>query len=253
MVEGLMMVLIAIAAADPVALGHRIAQQMHDADAGFGDTSVELTMTLTATDGRTRIRALTWRTLEIADDGDKSLTVFHAPPDIEGTAFLSVGHVNAEDEQWLYLPALKRTKRISAANKTGAFVGSELSYEDLVSDELERYAYRWLRDEACSLGRCHVIERVPHDPESGYSRQEAWIDRTTFRLARIDFYDRHGEHLKTLTFADYRRYRDQFWRAHRLHLTHRSGRTTVLEFNDYSFQTGLSDSDFSPVRLKRTR
>lgn len=254
---GWLLVLALMAPADEItdsARGLAIAEEAHRRDAGFGDTTVTLTMTLSSADGRTRTRRLTWQTLEVVDDGDKALTVFHEPRDIEGTAFLSVTHLEGEDEQWLFLPSLKRVKRISAANKTGAFVGSELSYEDLLSDEVARYDHRWLRDEPCALGQCFVVERVPRDPASGYSRQIVWLDQEHYRPTKTAFYDRKGEHSKTLILDHYQQYQERFWRAQRLHMTnHRNGKSTVLDFGPFEFSTGLSDREFNPAQLKRIR
>ena len=132
----------------PEASGLAIAQEASRRNEGYGDTTVKLVMELRSADGRTRERVLTWKTLEAAQpgEGDKSLTIFHEPRDIAGTGFLSHTHVSGEDDQWLYLPSLKRVKRIASSNKSGSFVGSEFSYEDLLSDEVEKFTYRWLRD-----------------------------------------------------------------------------------------------------------
>ncbi|NIT13503.1 MAG: outer membrane lipoprotein-sorting protein, partial [Candidatus Dadabacteria bacterium] len=93
--------------------------------------------------------------------GDKSITVFDEPRDIEGTALLSHTKILDPDDQWLYLPAVKRVKRISSKNKSGPFVGSEFAYEDLLSQEVDKYNYKWLKDEKCGDLECHVVERYP--------------------------------------------------------------------------------------------
>ena len=135
-------------------------------------------MTLRNKHGETSSRDLSLRTLEVNKPGlgDRSLTVFHKPRDIEGTAFLSHTKILDPDDQWLFLPALKRVKRISSRNKSGPFVGSEFAYEDLVSQEVERYTYKWLRDEACGALTCHVTERYPVYAHSGL-HQAGGMDR----------------------------------------------------------------------------
>lgn len=238
------------------ARGLEIAREADRRDRGFQDSASEILMRLISEDGRVNERRLTWQILENPDpdDGDKSLTLFHEPRDIAGTAFLTHTHIGDEDDQWLYLPALKRVKRIASVNKTSAFMGSELAYEDLLSDEVEKFDYRWLRDEACGEETCFVLERQPSYDDSGYSRQVLWMDQSEYRVHRIDYYDRDGALEKTLTLNDYRRYIDSYWRAHEyLMENHQTGRRTALSFGSYEFQTGLTEQDFDPSALRRLR
>ena len=240
----------------PEARGRAIAAESERRDSSFGDTVTELTMTLTNVEGRERTRRLTWQTLEGTgpNEGDKSLTVFHEPRDIEGTAFLSHTRIDGDDDQWLYLPALKRVKRIASSNKSSAFVGSEFAYEDLLSDEVEKFDYRWLRDEACGDWACFVIERRPRYANSGYSRQVVWIDQEAFRPVKIEYYDRRERLQKTLIVEDYRQYLDRYWRAHIMRMeNHQTQKTTVLSFSTFEFRTGLSERDFDPSVLRRVR
>lgn len=240
----------------PEQRGLEIAEEVDRRDRGFGDSVTEIVMRLISDDGRVNERRLIWQILENPDpqDGDKSLTVFHEPRDIAGTAFLTHTHINEEDDQWLYLPALKRVKRIASVNKTSAFVGSELAYEDLLSDEVEKFDYRWLRDEVCGAETCFVLERRPRYEDSGYSRQVLWMDQSEYRVHRIDYYDLDGMLEKTLTLTDYRVYLGSYWRAHEyLMENHQTDKRTALLFGPYEFQTGLTEGDFDPSALRRLR
>jgi outer membrane lipoprotein-sorting protein len=236
--------------------GRAIAEAAERRNDGFGDSRTELTMTLVNAEGRERKRRLTWQTLEVVEDnqGDQSLTLFHEPRDIEGTAFLSHTRIDRDDDQWLYLPSLKRVKRIASANKSSAFVGSEFAYEDLLSAEVEKFDYRWLREEACGEWECDVVEQRPRYASSGYSKQIVWIDQAEWRPVKTEFYDRKDRHLKTLRLQDYRQYLDRFWRAHTMRMdNHRTQKSTVLEFSEFAFQTGLSARDLDPSALRRMR
>ena len=240
----------------PEQRGTAIATEAQARDSGFGDVSVRLDMTLVSEDGRARNRRLTWKTLEGtgAKEGDKSLTIFHQPRDIEGTAFLTHTKIDESDDQWLYLPALKRVKRIAAANMSSAFVGSELAYEDLLSDEVEKFDYRWLRNEPCGELTCYVLERVPRYEGSGYSRQVLYIDTEAYRTRRVEYFDHQQELLKTLQLQDYEQYLDRYWRARRLEMVnHQSGKSTILEFEDYEFRRGLNEQDLDPAALRHLR
>ena len=113
--------------------GLEIAMEADRRDQGWGDSRADMTMVLRNRQGETSERRIRVRTLEVQGDGDKSMTIFDHPADVKGTAFLSHTHATEADDQWLYLPALKRVKRIASANKSGPFVGSEFAYEDISS------------------------------------------------------------------------------------------------------------------------
>lgn len=240
--------------------GRAIAEETDRRDLGWGDTDVVMQMILRNAEGESSVRDLRLRSLEVPERslGDKSITVFYKPRDIEGTAFLSHTRILDPDDQWLYLPALKRVKRISSKNKSGPFVGSEFAYEDLVSQEVDRYAYKWLRDEACGEAapdrECFVVERTPLYEHSGYTKQISWVDKQDYQPRKLEFYDRKDALLKTLLLRDYRQYQGQYWRTHKMDMVnHQTGKSTTLTFEDYSFKVGLSEDDFEKNRLKRVQ
>jgi Outer membrane lipoprotein-sorting protein len=158
------------------------------------------------------------------------------------------------DDQWLFLPALKRVKRIASDNKSGPFMGSEFAYEDITSQEVEKYKYKYLKDETLDGQDCHVIERYPVDPKSGYTRQVVWIDKREFRNHRIDYFDRKDALLKTLVFRGYQQYLDRYWRSDEMHMVnHQNGKETRLIFDDYRFRPGLTERDFDRASLERAK
>jgi len=244
------------AAEDPLLKGEAVARESDLRDRGFGDSRSALRMILENRQGKQSERLLRIEILEVADenDGDKSLVVFEQPRDIKGTALLSFSHILDPDDQWLYLPALKRVKRISSNNKSGPFMGSEFAYEDISSQELKKFEYKWLRDEPCGESECYVLEQRPLYKNSGYTRQIAWYDKPEYRLQRIDYYDRKDDLLKTLTFSGYQQHLDQYWRAHDMYMVNQqTGKKTRLLYEDMTFRNGLTDKDFTQNRLKRMR
>ena len=239
---------------DPVALGLAIAVESEKRDTGFGDFTAELTMILKNRHGETSERYIRSKTLEVIGDGDKTLSIFDKPRDVKGTAFLSFSHKEGPDDQWLYLPALKRVKKISSNNKSGPFMGSEFAFEDLSSQEVEKYTYKYLGDDVLDGLDCFMLERDPVDPKSGYTVQIVWIDKEEYRPLKVDYYDRKSSLLKTLTFSDYKQYNDKYWRASEMNMiNHQTGKSTRLEWKDYKFATGLTDRDFDKNSLKRVR
>lgn len=238
----------------PEEQGLAIAREMQARDQGFGDYRAELEMILANRNGDESRRELSMRVLEQDSDGDKSLTVFRHPRDVEGTALLSYAHKTQDDDQWLYLPALKRVKRISASNQSGSFMGSEFAYEDMTAQELEKFSYLWLRDETVDGIEYFVLERRPTYSGSGYTRQVVWVDKEHYRTHKVEYYDRKDSLLKTLTFQGYQQYLERYWRPAVMDMVnHQSGKRTRLNWRDYQFQTGLSDGDFAVNSLSRIR
>ena len=243
-----------VLAQDAAEHGLEIAVEADRRDTGFHDSTASMRMILRNKQGDESTREIRVRTLEQDNDGDRSLTTFDEPADVKGTNFLSFTHKTGPDDQWLYLPALKRVKRISSRNKSGPFMGSEFAYEDISSQEVEKYTYKYLRDEPCGELTCFVVERYPVDKYSGYSRQVAWIDTQEYRPQKIVFYDRKNAALKTLTYSGYRQYLDKYWRADEMFMeNHQTGKSTRLIWSDYRFQTGLTERDFDRNSLKRAR
>ena len=242
------------AADDSAAKGLAIAEEADRRNDNYGDSATTFRMVLRNKQGQESTRAIRLKTLEMRADGDKSLVIFDRPRDVAGTALLTYTHKHDPDDRWLYLPAVKRVKRIASSNQSGPFMGSEFAYEDIGSQEVEKYSYRWLRDETLQGMTCHVIERVPRDPESGYTRQLVWLDQADYRALQIEFYDRKQSLLKTLSLHDYRRYLDRYWRAHRLEMAnHQTGKGTILLFTDYQFRVGLTERDLDQNSLASAR
>lgn len=234
--------------------GLDISMEAKKRDLGWQDSTADMLMLLRNKQGQESIREIKMKSLEVHGDGDKSLTIFNKPRDVKGTAFLSFSHPVESDEQWLFLPALKRVKRISSRNKSGPFMGSEFAFEDLSSFEVEKYTYKYLGVEEVNGFTNFKVEQYPMDENSGYTRRIVWIDTLEYRINKIDFYDRKDSLLKTLTFSSYKQYLAKHWRADKQEMiNHQNGKSTELKWSNYDFKTGLTDSDFNRNSLKRAR
>jgi len=236
----------------PEERGLEIAVASDQRDSGWSSMRAQMEMILENRAGKTSTRKIETRQLEVEGDGDKSLSLFKEPRDVSGTAMLTFSHGLDADDQWLYLPALKRVKRISSKNQSGPFMGSEFAFEDLGSQEVEKYSYKYLRDEPCGEAmQCVVSERYPEYKNSGYKRQITWIDKDEYRPVRIEFYDRKDSLLKTLDFTGYQEY-NGYWRADQFRMeNHQNGKKTILNWHDIEFGVGLNERDFNQNALKR--
>ncbi|GJL77161.1 MAG: membrane protein [Nitrospinaceae bacterium] len=245
---------LSVMAESPEEKGLAIAVEDDKRDNGFDDFTANLMMILKNRQGEESTRDIRNKTLEVEGDGDKSLVIFDKPRDVKGTALLNFTHKTGSDDQWLFLPALKRVKRISSSNKSGSFMGSEFAYEDVTSQEVEKYNYKWIADETLDGKECFVFERYPVYKNSGYTRQVVWLDKAEYRIYKIEFYDRKNALLKTQTNKRYNQYLGQYWHPEEMFMeNHQTGKSTLLIWSDYQFRTGLSDKDFNRNSLKRAR
>jgi len=234
--------------------GLAIAIEADSRDKGWQDSSANMKMVLRNRHGKESVREIRTTSLEMEGDGDKGLTVFAKPRDVKGTAFLSFSHALVPDEQWIFLPALKRVKRISSSNKSGPFMGSEFAYEDISSFEIPKYSYTYLRDDVLDGMDSFVLEIRPQYKDSGYTKSHVWIDKQEYRTQRIEFYDRKDSLLKIQRFKDYTLYLDKYWRALTQTMENQqNGKSTTLSWTNYKFKTGLTEKDFEKNDLKRQR
>lgn len=234
--------------------GLEIAKLIDSHNEGWLNQVANVEMVLKNKQGQESKRSMKIKSLEVKNDGDKSLTIFKSPRDVKGTAFLSFTHPNDSDDQWLYLPALKRVKRISSHNKSGPFMGSEFAYEDISSQEVEKYTYKYIKDEKVAGFPGHVIERYPVDENSGYTKQVVWVDSKEYRVHKVDFYDRKSTKLKTLQNLGYKKYLKNTWRPDLMTMTNlQNGKSTDLKWSAYKFNSSISKRDFDKNALKRVR
>ena len=243
-----------VCAQTPEERGLEIVMEADRRDTGWGDMQADTRMILHNRHGQSSEREMENSALEVENDGDKSLIVFKHPKDVKGAAFLTFTHAREADDQWLYLPALTRIKRISSNNKSGSFMGSEFAYEDLSSQEVEKYTYRYIKDDVTDGRDVFVIERYPAYEHSAYTRQQVFLDKSMYQPLKVVFYDRKNALYKTLTFKDYHQYLDRYWRAgSMLMINHQSGKSTDLLWTNIKFRNGFSDNDFNTNSLKRAR
>lgn len=187
--------------------GLRLAKEIELANRGFIGEESEMEMTLIDAYKSKTVREMIGKTMETKSDGDKSLMEFKNPKDVKGTKMLTHTHKKGDDDQWLFLPSLRRVKRISSRSKTSAFMGSEFSYEDLGSQEIDKYNFKWIKDFKNKKGEAHyLLERKPKQ-KSGYSKMVMVISKKLNSAVKIDYYDRKGELLKTGLFKNFKNFK----------------------------------------------
>ena len=229
----------------------QLAKKSDKVTDGFVSSTSNMTMTLINSAKQITIRQMSSKTLE-GENGDKSLMVFLTPADVKGTKMLTHEHINKDDDQWMYLPALKRVKRIASRNKSGSFMGSEFSYEDTSNNSWEKYTYEGELEDIILNGVKHLKgTRIPKDKNSGYSKQITYINANTFLVSKIDYYDRKKELLKTALFTKWTKIDGIYMMSEIIMTNHQNSKKTILAWSNQKIKLGLSKRDFSKRKLKR--
>ena len=228
-----------------------VAKKSDKVTDGFESSIAKMEMILINASGQKSVRDMEMKTLE-GENGDKSISTFLSPADVKGTKTLTHEHIDRDDDQWLYLPALKRVKRIASRNKSGSFMGSEFSYEDIGNQNYQKYTYEGEAKEVELNGvKCYKVSRVPIDKNSGYTKQIIWVDTANFLIQQIEYYDRKKELLKTATFSDYKQI-DGIWRVGKIEMrNHQNDKSTILIWKEEKIKAGLSDKEFNKRTLKQ--
>ncbi len=187
----------------PAEQGLAIAHKVDAERAGFGTEKASYELVLIDADGVTTTREMTYFGAEVEGGEERSRIEITAPADVKGTRLLSWAMADKPDSQWLYMPALGATRRISGGGRTGAFMGSELSYEDLANSVVAKYSYTFVEEREVAGRPSWVYERVPLEKGSGYSKQVVTVDQEYVSPVRIDSFDRKGSLLKVMTFTGF--------------------------------------------------
>jgi outer membrane lipoprotein-sorting protein len=228
-----------------------IAQKADKVTDGFESSVATMEMVLINASGQKSVRDMEMKTLE-GENGDKTISTFLTPADVKGTKTLTHEHVERDDDQWLYLPALKRVKRIASSNKSGSFMGSEFSYEDIGNQNYQKFTYEDKVEEVELNGEaCYKGVRIPKDKNSGYTKQVSWVTKDGFLLKKVEYYDRKSELLKTAIFSDYKQI-DGVWRVGKIEMkNHQNDKSTVLIWKDDKVKVGLTEKEFNKRVLKQ--
>lgn len=238
--------------------GDEIARRINARDEGEAVSRL-LTMELTDADGKTRIRNT--KGFRKYYGKEKRTVIFYLEPrNIKGTAFLTYDYPQAgkDDDQWLYLPALRKVRRISASDRGDYFLGTDFTYEDIKLESrvsLDDYARKTLGESEVDGVHCLVLESLPVSAdiaeELGYGRIEQCVDDTIWMVRQSKMWDVQGKPLKTVSFRDIRQVQG-IWTQHELEVVnHKTGHRTRFVFSDVDYRDGVDDRMFTQHALKR--
>ena len=235
-----------------------IADRSYDATRLAGAEAVS-TMTIIDSKGRERVRQVAQVT-KLYDNGDteKKLIRFLAPADVKGTGLLTFDYKEKDDDIWLYMPALRKTRRIISSEKAKSFMGSEFSYADMTPPVLDDFTFQLLSEEEVNSTPCCKIEMVPKDDdiadENGFSKKISWIGKENFVVRRAFYYDLDEEFHKELTIHEIRELDPENHKYRPIHLemeNKQNGRRSILRINEIVFNPNVKDEFFTTRYLER--
>lgn len=238
--------------------GDEIAKKINARDEGVA-VARNLTMEMTDRSGKTRTRET--RGFRKYYGHEKRTVIFYLEPsNIKDTAFLTFDYPDAsrDDDQWLYLPAMRKVRRISASDRGDYFLGTDLTYEDIKLEtrvSIEDYNRKTTGEDEVDGHRCYLVESVPVNDEIakelGYGKVEQCVDPTLWMVRRSRFWDVRGNPLKTAYFRDIRQIQG-IWTQHRIEVeNHKTGHRTVFVFKDVNYKDGLDDKLFTQSAMQR--
>ena len=205
-------------------------------------------MVLTNSKGKTRTNVMMSRSI---DGNKKQIIWFLEPKDDRGVAFLKIEHNNKDDEMRMWLPAFKKVRRISSKRKGDAFMGSDLSYEDLTSRDLNEYTYKRLDDELVNSTQCFVLESKPNtSAKSSYSKHISWIDKENLNIVQEYSFDKRGA-LKKEKYFQHNKLKDYYVMNQIRVKDVQKQHTTEATFESLEVDTGINPALFQEKNLKR--
>lgn len=221
--------------------------------------SGDVSITLINNRGQERARKITLVSKLKGNGIDSKVAMcFTAPADVKRTAFLQIQNYAGDDDLWIYIPALRKTRRLVSSEKSDSFFGTDFAYGDMLLPPVERYVHVLLRSETINGKDCFVIESTPVDTrtrdELGYSRKINWIDKSNFLEHKVEYFDLNGELVKTQVMIDARLVdpaNNRWVPIHREMQNHQTGHRTVYKFDHIDPAPRLSDSAFLTRALER--
>lgn len=224
----------------------------------FKDTIAKATLTLTGRDSNMRVRKTSGYTrLRPNGTDNMRLVRFLAPADIRGTATLMIENSRGDDDMWIFLPALSKVRRLSASDKSGAFVGTDFSYGDIIGHKTSDWIHQLVNEVVVEGAPCYLINSLPANDtvkaNSGYSRRETCVQKDNFIAVRTDFWDTEGQPLKRIQVSNFKQvgsaghWQPLLWVAENL----QTGHKTTIEFDEFKADSNVSEKLFTPQELNK--
>jgi len=216
------------------------------------DMRARVTMRLTSKTGGVRLRELTMSRRDLREGGEQRYFIyFHRPPDVRDMTFLVWKYPGKDDDRWLYVPALKLVRRITASDKRSSFAGSDFSYEDVSGREPEEDTHTLLREEKVGDRSAWVVESIPKEPGSvDFGRKLSWIDKAAWLPLKEEYSDRRGELARVFTAEELKEVQGFWTITRRVMKNIQTGHWTEAVFAEIRYDQKLAPDLFSERSLR---
>ncbi len=218
-------------------------------------TQSELTMTIINKKGKQRVRKLKAYTMEVGND-EKTLMFFEYPGDVKGTGFLTWNYdqIGKDDDKWLYLPAMKKTRRISgASSKKDYFMGTDFTYDDMGDRNVDEDVHKLLGEETINGHKCWKVESTSKDKRDIYSKKVVWLRQDILIPEKVDFYDRMGKLHREMIIDKVEKNKD-YWMMLKMTMTNvQTKHKTIIEFNNMTLDIPMNEDKFNVQTLEKGR
>ena len=252
---GAMVLAITFSAGSEELTGREIMDKSEAQNKG-DDEYNEMSMRLINKRGQERKRKVEYYIKTDENDNDKLFMRFIEPADVKGVALLTIEHTERDDDQWLYLPALRKVRRISSSDQGDNFMGTDYTYEDIRAEKLDHHEYKLQGSEIIDGHDCHIIVASPstdkQKSESSYSRREIWMRKDVLLMLQINYYDKKGDLLKMEVRKDIVEAAPNLYRPNFMEMRNlKTGHTTQITFDKRRINKGISDRIFTERELQR--
>ncbi|MCP4131579.1 MAG: outer membrane lipoprotein-sorting protein [bacterium] len=228
---------------------NKIVQKSYDIEDGR-DAKAIMKMKIVKARGKVKKRNLSFYRKDYGRNS-RTLIVFRSPADVKGTSFLTWNNRNRSNDQWLYLPALNRVKRIPQGDKSKSFMGSDFSFEDLSKRSLNKDTYKKMREETVDGADCYVIQATAKARKEKIKKRIFWINKSNFIIIKAEQFDRSGKLLKRLTTKKIKKV-NNIWTIHYSKMENvKKKKYTILTLSKVKYNTRISARKFSKSSMKR--
>lgn len=239
--------------ANPSLTGRQLMLKVDERPDGENRKTVSR-MTLINKRGRERVRLMITYSKDYGKDS-KSLFYFKKPADVKGTGFLTFSYDEPErdDDRWLFLPALKKVRRISGSSKNDYFMGSDFTYDDMGGRSVDEDHHQITGEELINGKPCWIVVSTSKDKNYLYSKVRRWIEKESLVPIKGEFFDKQNDLIKTLTVTDLRRHQG-FWTIYKMEMNNsQENHKTVISIDDVQYDLGVKDSLFRVSTLEKGR
>jgi len=213
------------------------------------------TLKIISASGEERVRTLSTATRKFGNES-KMMMKFMEPADVRGTTLLVFDYENKDDDMWIYMPALRKTRRIVSSDKGKNFMGSEFTNADMSKPNIDEFNYKLIGDETVDGKQCWKIESTckteAQEEQYGFSKRITYIEKENFLAYKIEYYDLSGELLRVESISNYKKQSNGSYFAFNMEMKNvQNKRRSVMTIDKFQLGSNLTEAQFTPAMIEK--